>query len=132
MPRQIQVAKQIKQIFSQTPGVVDVDWYVEDPQTKYRIEVDGEKAALHGISAAAVEHALTTVLHGTEAGMLHSQTSREEIPVIGAHGAGRPIFAWMSWRASKLTASDGVTVSLREDHEDRGDHTSSPASTTRT
>jgi multidrug efflux pump subunit AcrB len=32
---QIEVASQIKKIFHQTPGVVDVDWYVEDPQTKY-------------------------------------------------------------------------------------------------
>ena len=31
---QIEVAEQIKQIFQQTPGVVDVDWYVEDPQTE--------------------------------------------------------------------------------------------------
>ena len=30
---QIDVARQIKQIFQQTSGVVDVDWYVEDPQS---------------------------------------------------------------------------------------------------
>ena len=38
--------------------MVDVDWYVEDPQPEERIEVDQEKAALHGISAAAVSSAL--------------------------------------------------------------------------
>ena len=37
---QIEVAKQIKQVFQQTPGVVDVDWYVEDPQTVEQIVVD--------------------------------------------------------------------------------------------
>ena len=31
-------------------GVVDVDWYVEDDQPKYRFVVDHEKAALNGIS----------------------------------------------------------------------------------
>ena len=29
---QTQVAQQIKSIFQNTPGVVDTDWYVEDPQ----------------------------------------------------------------------------------------------------
>ena len=47
---QIELAAQIKKIFQQTPGVVDVDWYVEDPQTKYDLKVDLDKAALHGIS----------------------------------------------------------------------------------
>ena len=49
---QIELAAQIKKIFQQTAGVVDVDWYVEDPQTKYDLKVDLDKAALHGISAA--------------------------------------------------------------------------------
>ena len=49
--RQIELAAKIKKIFQQTPGVVDVDWYVEDPQVKYDMKVDLDKAALHGISA---------------------------------------------------------------------------------
>ncbi len=110
---QIGVAKQIKQIFSQTPSVVDVDWYVEDPQTQVRIEVDGQKAALHGISAAAVSSALTTVLHGTEAGMLHSETSREEIPVL-VRMARADRSSLDELESTKLTASDGSLVSLRE------------------
>jgi multidrug efflux pump subunit AcrB len=31
---QTQVARQIKSIFQHTPGVVDTDWYVEDPQAE--------------------------------------------------------------------------------------------------
>ncbi|HEY6411968.1 MAG TPA: efflux RND transporter permease subunit, partial [Ktedonobacteraceae bacterium] len=79
---QIDVARQIKQIFQHTPGVVDVDWYVEDPQTEYKIVVDEEKAALHGISAADAANALKIAVQGQEAGLLHSQTSREDIPVM--------------------------------------------------
>ena len=55
---QIELAAQIKKVFQQTPGVVDVDWYVEDPQTKYDLKVDLDKAALHGISAADVTRTL--------------------------------------------------------------------------
>ena len=52
--QQMELARQIKKVFETTPGVVDVDWYVEDPQAKYDVVVDLDKAALHGVSAAAV------------------------------------------------------------------------------
>src|SRR5574337_1347290 len=47
---QIEVAARIKKLFEQTPGVVDVDWYVEDPQAKYDVKVNLDKAALQGVS----------------------------------------------------------------------------------
>ncbi len=65
---QIKVAEQIKQIFKQTPGVVDVDWYVEDPQPKYDLKVDLDKAALHGVSAADVTRTVQIALGGMDAG----------------------------------------------------------------
>ena len=43
---------QVKAIFEQTPGVVDVDWYVEAPQPKVTLVVDGEKAAAAGLSSS--------------------------------------------------------------------------------
>ncbi|HVN18666.1 MAG TPA: efflux RND transporter permease subunit [Dongiaceae bacterium] len=78
---QIQLAAQIKQVFQQTPGVVDVDWYVEDPQTKYDLKVDLDKASLHGISAADVTRTLQVGLGGADAGLLHDPQSREDIPI---------------------------------------------------
>jgi multidrug efflux pump subunit AcrB len=78
---QIQLAGQIKKIFQQTPGVVDVDWYVEDPQTKYDLKVDLDKASLHGISAADVTRTLQIGLGGAEAGLLHDPQSREDVPI---------------------------------------------------
>ena len=79
--RQIQLASQIKQVFQKTPGVVDVDWYVEDPQTKYDLKVDLDKASLHGISAADVTRTLQVGLSGGDAGLLHDPHSREDIPI---------------------------------------------------
>jgi multidrug efflux pump subunit AcrB len=78
---QIQLAAQIKKIFQQTPGVVDVDWYVEDPQSKYDLKVDLEKASLHGISAADVTRTVQIGLGGANAGLLHDPQSREDIPI---------------------------------------------------
>jgi len=78
---QIQLASRIKQVFEQTPGVVDVDWYVEDPQTKYDLKVDLDKASLHGISAADVAHTLQIGLGGADAGLLHDPQSSEDVPI---------------------------------------------------
>jgi len=78
---QIELAAQIKKVFQQTSGVVDVDWYVEDPQTKYDMQVDLAKAALHGISPAEVTRTLQIGLGGANAGLLHDSHSREDIPI---------------------------------------------------
>jgi Cation/multidrug efflux pump len=48
------LAQEIIAIFKQTPGVVDVDWYIESDQPKARFVIDKEKAALHGISAETI------------------------------------------------------------------------------
>jgi len=79
--QQIALAGQIKRIFQSTPGVADVDWYVEDPQTKYDLKVDLDKGALHGIAAAEVSRTLQIALDGTTAGLLHVADSREDIPI---------------------------------------------------
>ena len=78
---QVALAAQIKKVFQQTPGVVDVDWYVEDPQTRYDMKVDLEKAALHGVSPADVARTLQVALQGTSAGLLHDPQSREDVPI---------------------------------------------------
>jgi multidrug efflux pump subunit AcrB len=39
-------------------GVVDTDWYVEDPQPRLVMRVDEVKAAQHGIAVSDVAHAL--------------------------------------------------------------------------
>jgi multidrug efflux pump subunit AcrB len=78
---QIELAAQIKKVFQETSGVVDVDWYVEDPQTKYDMKVDLDKAALHGISPADVTRTLQVGLGGANAGLLHDSRFREDIPI---------------------------------------------------
>jgi multidrug efflux pump subunit AcrB len=79
---QTQVAQQIKWIFQHTPGVVDTDWYVEDPQTRLVMRVDEVKAAQHGIAVSDITHALALALSGTQVGLIHNQTAREPVPAI--------------------------------------------------
>jgi multidrug efflux pump subunit AcrB len=77
----IEIARQIKSIFSSTPGVVDVDWYLEDDQTLYTFAVDKEKAALSGISTEDVAKTLRTALNGMDAGLLHLPGEKEALLV---------------------------------------------------
>jgi len=110
---QIALAAQIKKIFQETPGVVDVDWYVEDPQTKYDLTVDLDKAALQGVSAADVSRAVQIGLHGASAGLLHDPASREDVPIEVR--LSRPDRTGIeNLRSLKLPAASGAQVSLRE------------------
>ncbi|MFA6956103.1 MAG: efflux RND transporter permease subunit [Thermoanaerobaculia bacterium] len=79
--RQIEVAKQVQAIFDTTPGVVDVDSYVEDDQVRYRFVVDKEKAALSGISAEQVDATLRIALSGVDAGLLRDPKEKEDVPI---------------------------------------------------
>jgi multidrug efflux pump subunit AcrB len=110
---QVELAARIKEIFQQTPGVVDVDWYVEDPQTKYDMSVDLDKAALQGISAADVTRSMQIALGGASAGLLHDPASREDIPIEVR--LSRPDRSGIeALGALKLPGFGGGRVSLRE------------------
>jgi multidrug efflux pump subunit AcrB len=80
--RQIEVARQIRDIFDRTQGVVDVDWYVEDEQPRFRFVVDKEKAALNGVSAAQVSSTLRAALDGASVGLLHRPEEKEDVPIV--------------------------------------------------
>jgi multidrug efflux pump subunit AcrB len=80
--RQRDIAQKVKTIFEETPGVVDVDWYMEEEQTRYVLEVDKEKAALHGISAARITRTLQLALSGRQVGLLHQPLEKEDVPIV--------------------------------------------------
>ncbi|MEO8900545.1 MAG: efflux RND transporter permease subunit, partial [Polyangiaceae bacterium] len=80
--RQIEVAKQVRDTMESTPGVVDVDWYVEDDQPKYRFVVDKEKAALSGVSEAEIVRALRLAAGGETEGLVHDEREKEDVPIV--------------------------------------------------
>ena len=110
---QIRVANQIKSIFEHTPGVVDTDWYVDDPQPRVTIGVDQVKAAESGIAVADVAHALALATSGMQAGLLHDPNARETIPVeVEIDRADRSSEEGLE--NIKLPGANGTMVSLRE------------------
>ncbi len=81
MDGRIALARQIRGLFKQTNGVVDVDWYVEDDQPKYNLSVDEEKAAINGISEDDIAREMQVASAGYAAGLLHQDAEKEDVPL---------------------------------------------------
>ena len=80
--KQINLAKQIKQVFEKTNGVVDVDWYVEDDQSELHFVVDKEKAALNNVSTEEVANTLKLAEEGMPSGLAHLSDEKEDVPIL--------------------------------------------------
>jgi multidrug efflux pump subunit AcrB len=78
---QIEVARQLRQVFEATDGIVDVDDSVEFPGPRLILEVDRQKAALLGVSQQAVVNAVDTVMSGDDATYLYGVNVKYAVPV---------------------------------------------------
>jgi multidrug efflux pump subunit AcrB len=76
------LAARVREIFKQTSGVVDVDWYLEDDQPKTRFIIDKEKAALHGITAETISQTLRIAVGGQSVDLLHVPEEREDVNIV--------------------------------------------------
>ena len=76
------LSQKVRQIFQQTPGVVDVDWYLEADQTKTKFVIDKEKAALHGISAETISQTLLLAVGGASVALLHDPGEKEDVNIV--------------------------------------------------
>jgi multidrug efflux pump subunit AcrB len=79
--RQIALAREIRDKLDKTQGVVDVDWYIEDPQPEIRFHPDRLKASLAGVSLAEIQQAVQLGLSGAEAGLAHLPREAEDVPL---------------------------------------------------
>ena len=75
----LKLADEVKRIFQETAGVVDVDWYIEADQEKARFVIDKEKAALHGVSAATISQTLKLAVDGDSIDLLHQPEEKEDV-----------------------------------------------------
>jgi multidrug efflux pump subunit AcrB len=76
------LATKVRDIYRQTPGVVDVDWSVEADQPKAQFVIDKEKAALHGISAETISQTLRIAVAGESVDLLHAPQEKEDVNVV--------------------------------------------------
>ncbi|MBL9216317.1 MAG: efflux RND transporter permease subunit [Opitutaceae bacterium] len=101
------LAGRVKEIFAETAGVVDIDWYVEEPQPTVHLRIDRTKAALHGISVDTIARTIRTAATGVRVDLLHQPHEREDVDLVlelPLPLRGRP--------------EDLLALQLRSDHDD--------------
>jgi multidrug efflux pump subunit AcrB len=76
------LARKVREIFKNTAGVVDVDYYLEDDQPKRRFVIDKEKAALHGISAETISQTLKIAVGGLSLDLVHQPLEKEDVDIV--------------------------------------------------
>jgi len=119
LARRIALAREFRDLFKKTDGIVDTDWYVEDDQTKYRLAVDEEKAALSGISENDIANTVRVASAGYREGLLHADAEKEDIPLtIRPDRAARSDLDQIcalrvAGRSGKLVALGELTVSRK-------------------
>jgi multidrug efflux pump subunit AcrB len=77
----IALARKVRDVFESTPGVVDVDWLVDDPQPQWILDVDPTRAALAGVDETSVTQAVQLALAGIPVGSLHPDDAFEDVPL---------------------------------------------------
>ncbi len=111
--RQIEVARQIRDIFDRTPGVVDADWYVVADQRKLDFQVEQDKAGIRGITSADVSQTLAMALGGKDVGLMHAPGEREDVPIhVQMSRASRSSADGL--RGIYMNAPDGAMMPLGE------------------
>ena len=75
------LAHKVKELFEETPDVVDIDYYWENDQTRWRFVIDKEKAALNGITAATISDTLSAAVGGANVDLVHIPSEKEPVYV---------------------------------------------------
>ena len=79
--QQIDVARQVEQLFAETADIVDIDDSVEAESSRYVLHVDRQKAALLGLSQMDVATAVDSVLRGDDVSYLHGSHIKYAVPI---------------------------------------------------
>jgi multidrug efflux pump subunit AcrB len=79
--RQIELAKDFLSMMEKTPGIVDVDWYVEELQPEMVFRFDRLKAAMAGVSIAEAQQTAAIAISGAQTGLLHLGDEAEDVPL---------------------------------------------------
>ncbi len=110
---QQRIAAGVRQVFDETPDIVDVDDSLEPPARRFVIEIDRQKAAQLGVAQQPIVDAITTALTGSDATYAHPGRERYPIPVR----AGLPIADKgdaSALLALEVRAADGTAIPLSE------------------
>ncbi|MGQ9896353.1 MAG: efflux RND transporter permease subunit [Acidobacteriota bacterium] len=76
------LAREVRTIFEQTEGVVDVDWYGVEPEPQTIFQLDRERLAWYGVPEQAVLSTLEWALNKRVIGLAHLPTEREPTSIV--------------------------------------------------
>jgi len=108
-----EAARRVLGVFDRTDGVVDTDWYVEDPQPKARFVVDRAKAALSGVDETQIAATLRLAVAGLRPAVAHPAAERGPVPVaLTLPKASRTSLDTLG--ELRLTSASGAVVPLSE------------------
>ncbi len=110
---QIEYARKLKGLFESTPGVVDVDWLVEDDQIEYKFEVDKKKAMLMGISSEQIVGVLGIALHGMDVSAIYQPNDIEPV-MINIRLSEDDRSSIMDLKNIKVMSQSGMLVPVSE------------------
>jgi len=80
-PGRERIALQVRDVFSRTPDIVDLDTTIEAPQERVLVQVDRARAAYWGVSQQTITRVVTAALSGEDVTVLHDPQARTPIPV---------------------------------------------------
>lgn len=75
------ITRKVKDQVSTIDGLVDIDDYVDEPQTALHFRVDRSKAAELGLTTASIAQSLASALGGTDAGIVHAEGERQPLNI---------------------------------------------------
>jgi multidrug efflux pump subunit AcrB len=82
LDRRVEIAAEVRRVFESTPGVVDVDWYVEAAGPRVELAVDRDRALALGVSPELIARTLRVALAGAAVGQLGDAAAREPVPIV--------------------------------------------------
>ena len=106
-------AKALLATLNETPEVVDTDIYLAEPQTKWQIIIDEQKAKTLGLNKIDIQNTLHSLLSEQPIAYLQSQSSTTPTPIIvsatDSYKANKAL-----WLHSKIANADGQLIPLSQ------------------
>lgn len=78
---QMAVAKSVRRVFEQTPGLVDIDDSIESPSTRWILQIDRQKATRLGLDQGRITQAIETLVKGSDIGFIHRANFKYPVPL---------------------------------------------------
>lgn len=106
-------ALNLKQAFTNTDEIVDIDTTIAAEQTKWRVVINEQRAKQLGINKADAQSVLFQLLSDHPVGYLHDRVGQTSTPIIvSAENAYKSDLG--AWLSTKITNNQGQLVPLSE------------------